>query len=254
MKLINSTRTTGMLSMIAAVATAFAVSGCAMDTSTDEDVSADNDDAEETTTSVAMPLGRWYFASRRDFRDFGWDIDDFDRLGWDWAGRAAFDVCARRGHIGGFFDGYRVGERFGLMCLDRGIDVYDVPRGDIVGLGWNFPALNRMNWGFARRVAFDVCSRRGYGSGFFPGYDFGDMTNLACLNRGWDWNRRAGLGWFEISPWDSGWDPGWGFDNPYRAGWSRASLVARNLCGRHGFGSGLFDGRWMANRFGYMCF
>jgi len=239
MQLIANNRVTGVVSMLAALAAAFAAGGCAMDTAEDGALSVEG----ETTASAEQPMGYWSDVSRRDLRGLGWDFNDLDRVNWWDAGRAAYDVCSRRGYRGGYFDGRQWGDRFGLSCLDRGADWFDIDRRDIRD-GYGFDRLDRVGWGRASRAANSLCSGRGYRGGFFSGHQWGDRFGLMCMNRDLDW--------YDADRRDI-YDSGWGFDNWDNVGWAHAGRAAYDVCSRRGYHGGLFDGGLRQDRYGLMC-
>lgn len=68
------------------------------------------------------PGTAWFDVTQADINATGWSFSDVNTVAWAQAQRAAAQLCAWRGYVGGHFNGQMAGGRFGLICYRDGYE------------------------------------------------------------------------------------------------------------------------------------
>jgi Trypsin len=122
----------------------------------------------------------------------GWSFTDVDTVQWAHARRAATNICAKDGFIGGHFNGHQKAGfgtapgYFGLVCYGFPAVFYDATTDEINATGWPVGDLNTVGWAQAARAATNFCASKGFPAGFMTGHQVPGKYGVVC-------QRRAGL-------------------------------------------------------------
>lgn len=134
----------------------------------------------------------WRDAITADLVASGWSFTDVDTAQWAHARRAATNICAKEGFIGGHFNGHQKAGFgtapgfFGLVCYGAPAVFYDATKDAINATGWPVGDLNTVGWAQAARAATNFCASKGFPAGFMTGHQVPGKYGVVC-------QRRAGL-------------------------------------------------------------
>ncbi len=127
------------------------------------------------------PGTAWFDVVQSEINATGWSFSDTNAVGWAQANRAAAQLCAWRGFVGGHFNGHMLSGRFGLVCSRDGAQWFDVPSSEVNSGAWPVGDLNYVGWAQADRAALNACRARGYASGFMNGHQGPSSYGVVCI-------------------------------------------------------------------------
>jgi hypothetical protein len=131
----------------------------------------------------------WRDASSIEIAASGWSFTDVDTAQWAQAGRAATQLCAQKGFVGGHFNGNQkaglglVPPAFGLVCYGPPAAFFDATTEEINATGWPVGDLNSAGWAQAGRAAASFCNAKGFPAGFMTGHQLPGKYGVVCQRR-----------------------------------------------------------------------
>jgi trypsin len=129
----------------------------------------------------------WRDAISADVWTSGWNFTDVNTAKWAHVRRAASNICAKDGFIGGHFNGHQrpgfgsAPGYFGLVCYGAEVATfYDATPDEINATGWPVGDLNTVGWAQAARAATDYCANKGFAGGFMTGHQVPGKYGVVC--------------------------------------------------------------------------
>ncbi|QRK05846.1 hypothetical protein JQX13_37770 [Archangium violaceum] len=128
----------------------------------------------------------WFDTTGGQRYDSGFPIWNRTDVGWAHVNRGAETLCGQHGFATGIYTGAQSGDLMGIHCLTEDVvDWFDVPGSAVRELlmwedGRNLEQQKPFRAGAA---AHDLCTHRGYGTGFFTGHQdtLNDLIGLNCI-------------------------------------------------------------------------
>ena len=125
---------------------------------------------------------KWFDISQAQRNASVWTFSDVNNVPWDQAARAAQDLCAVRGFVGGQFNGHQNSSTggAGLVCYSTRSTFFNVARTDLTALGVPINDIRSVRWDYAARAADKWCTSRGFVGGRLNGNQNSTVLGAVC--------------------------------------------------------------------------
>jgi hypothetical protein len=171
---------------------------------------------------------------------------DMNKRSWQIAQRAAQEMCANRGFVGGHMTGHQLPGKFGVACAGNNAVWKDALPVDLTVAKVSNIDVEKTPWAQARRGATDLCAKAGFIGGHLTGFQIStpSLTGLVCY--------REPAQFFDATPAELA-ATGWPVPDINNVHWAHAERAATSFCTAKGFRAGFMTGHQVPGKTGVIC-